>query len=107
MGAKISPILAAYVMDDLLDIVLEVLPYKPFSLKKYVDDIIISIPREFLDETLSIFNSYDPYIQFTLEKENEGNSVPFLETLFIRSPNNVIYIDWYRKPMSSGRYINY
>lgn len=106
MGASISPILAAYVMDDLLDTVIPVLSFNLHFIKKYVDDIILAIPKDGTTEILDTINSYDPYIQFTIETENEENTVPFLDTKFIRS-NNKITIDWYRKPCSSGRFLNY
>jgi len=107
MGASVSPILATYVMDDLLNTVLPVLSFKPFFIKKYVDDIILALPREGTTEIVETLNSYDPFIQFTMETEDEQNSVPFLDTKFIRTNDNKIIIDWYRKPCSSGRYLNY
>ena len=106
MGATISPIISQYVMDDLLDTCIPKLSYQLPFLKKYVDDIITSIPNDGLDEILRIFNSYNQHIQFTVEVES-NNSVPFLDTRVIRQPNNIIMLDWYTKPTSSGRYINY
>lgn len=107
MGASISPILAAYVMDDLLDTVLPVLSFKPHFIKKYVDDIILALPGNGIDEIVDTLNSYDPYIQFTIEKEDQYCSVPFLDTKLIRNHENMILVDWYQKPCSSGRYLNY
>lgn len=97
MGGTISRILACYVMDDLLDVVLPVLPFNIPFIRKYVDDIILACPKDSTVDLLSIFNSYDPYIQFTLEVEDQNMAVPFLDTLFTRTPDNVIIIDWYRK----------
>ncbi|XP_050515045.1 uncharacterized protein LOC126890234 [Diabrotica virgifera virgifera] len=102
-----SSILASYVMDDLLDTVIPVLPFRKTFLKKYVDDIILALPKAMINELLYIFNDFDPHIQFTVETEDKHQSVPFLDTKLIRSNNNVIITDWYRKPISSGRYINY
>nr|CAH7767041.1 unnamed protein product [Callosobruchus chinensis] len=107
MGAKLSPILADYVMDDLLDLVIQVLPFNLFFIKKYVDDLIVCLPSEGLDEILDVFNSYDPHIQFTIEKEDVNHSVPFLDTRFIRTVNNVLLVDWFRKPTASGRFLNF
>ena len=36
-----------------------------------------------------------------------NNSVPFLDTLLIRLNDNRVILNWYQKPTSSGRYINY
>ncbi|XP_050506276.1 uncharacterized protein LOC126884398 [Diabrotica virgifera virgifera] len=107
MGAKVSPILAAYVVDDILDTVIPVLPYNLTFVKKYVDDIILALPKDQVEDILSVFNSYDPYIQFTIEVEDNEQSVPFLDTKLIRTNNNNILVDWYRKPTASGRYLHY
>src|SRR3978361_1736395 len=105
MGATISPIIAQYVMDELLDSCVPKLSYRIPLLKKYVDDIICVIPEGGDNEILDIFNGYNPHIQFTIEKET-NNSVPFLDTRVIRN-NNTLLLDWYIKPTSSGRYLNY
>ena len=97
MGASVSPILANYVMDDLLNTVLPVLFFQPFFLKKYVNDIILALPRDKTTEIVDTLNSYDPFIQITMETKDEQNSVPFLDTKFTRTNNNKIVIDWYRK----------
>ncbi|XP_050497247.1 uncharacterized protein LOC126878721 [Diabrotica virgifera virgifera] len=107
MGGTISPILACYVMDHLLDMVIPELSfYIPF-VKKYVDDLILAIPSNRSAEILQVFNSYDPLLQFTIEHEDDLCSVPFLDTRFIRTHNNSLRIDWHRKPHSSGRFLNY
>lgn len=106
MGSPISPVLALIVMDHLLDTVLPRLPFHLSFVYKYVDDIVCAVPSDMIDSTLDVFNSYSEHLQFTVEKEN-NSSVPFLDTLVIRSPNNSIILNWYRKPTSSGRYINY
>ncbi|XP_060537265.1 uncharacterized protein LOC132708734 [Cylas formicarius] len=106
MGAIISPILAQYVMDDLLEVCVDKLSFQLPFLKKYVDDIITSIPESCVRETLTVFNSYDAHIQFTVEEEID-KSVPFLDTKVIRNNDNKIILDWYIKPTSSGRYMNF
>ena len=106
MGATLSPIISQYVMDDLLDSCIPKLSYQVPFLKKFVDDIVCSVPEKGVNEILSVFNSYDPNIQFTVEVEKD-RSVPFLDTKLIRNPENKIILDWYIKPTSSGRYLNY
>ena len=44
-------------------------------------------------------------IKFTKEEE-ENNVLPYLDTKLIRT-NNTIKVNWYQKPTSSGRLINY
>lgn len=106
MGSPISPILALIVMDSLFDDVIPKLPFQLPFIYKYVDDVICAVPLDSVDTTLNIFNSYDPHVQFTVENEKD-NKVPFLDTELIRCENNSIILNWYQKPTSSGRYINY
>jgi len=82
------------------------LSFKIPLLKKYVDDIICIIPNNADVEILEVFNNHDPHIKFTIEKEDDNNSVPFLDTKLMRR-NNILLLDWYVKPTSSGRYLNY
>lgn len=105
MGSPISPILAQIVMDFLLEKIIAKLPFQLPFLFKFVDDIITSVPAHQINTSLEIFNSLNQNIQFTMEEEN-NNSVPFLDTLLIRS-NNKIILDWYQKPTASGRFLNY
>lgn len=106
MGSNLSPILSQYVMDDLLNNCIPKLKFKLPFIKKFVDDIVTSVPQNSINEILEIFNQYNSHIQFTIEKEKDL-SVPFLDTLLIRSDNNIIITDWYTKPTYSGRYINF
>lgn len=93
-------------MDDLIDACIPKLSFEIPFLKKFVDDIVCSIPENRVDEILQVFNSYDSNIQFTVEVEKD-RSVPFLDTKLIRSSENRIILDWYIKPTSSGRHLNY
>lgn len=106
MGSCLSPAVADLVMDILLDNVIKLLPFSvPFE-KKYVDDLF-TIPEDGADIILNIFNGYCPDIQFTIEKEVNG-SLPFLDmTLNRDSIEGSIQTKWYRKPISSGRILNF
>ncbi|XP_071055083.1 uncharacterized protein [Onthophagus taurus] len=106
MGSPISPILAQIVMDHVLNKILPTLDFELPFLKKYVDDIITSIPENSLDSILDSFNKFNKYIQFTLERET-NNAVPFLDTKVIRNIDNKIEFDWYAKPTFSGRYVHF
>lgn len=106
MGSNLSPILASLAMTVLIRFCLDRLSFRPFFLYQYVDDLILTIPLDGKQELLNIFNSFNQYIQFTIEEEKD-NFVPFLDTKVIRTNDNIIKLDWYRKPTSSGRYIHY
>lgn len=105
MGSPASPILADIFMEHLLDEVLENLVCKPKILTKYVDDLFAVIRLEDLDTTLTALNSFHPRIQFTVEVE-KCCELPYLDVKVVRRGNNTIF-DWYRKPTSSGRLINF
>ncbi|KAJ8959261.1 hypothetical protein NQ317_019682 [Molorchus minor] len=89
MGSPVSPILAQYVMDDLLE-----------------NDIILTIPQGSTQTLLQVFNSYHPRLQFTIE-EDDNHSVPFLDTKVIRKDDNKLITSWYTKPGASGRFLHY
>lgn len=106
MGSKLSPILSQYVMDHILDECIGRLPFRLDFVKKYVDDLIMSVPGSEVETVLQTFNSYDTHIKFTIEYEDENCSVPFLDTRVCRM-NDEIRLDWYRKGTSSNKLIHY
>lgn len=76
-------------------------------IKKYVDDLFLVLPRHLIDDVLRIFNGVEPRIQFTYERENEL-SLPFLDMTIHRcEETHTFYTNWFRKPISSGRLLNY
>lgn len=105
MGSILSPILAQYVMDQLLDECIPKLSFQIPFCKKFVDDLILAIPIGTEQEILEVFHTFHSRIRFTIEEEIE-DSVPFLDTKLIRQ-NNILKTDWYIKPMASNRYIHY
>ena len=62
---SISSLLADMVMDDLEQHCLLILGFVPKFYFRFVDDIILCIPRRKLQYKFNIFNSYDPILQFT------------------------------------------
>ncbi|XP_062716395.1 uncharacterized protein LOC134291940 [Aedes albopictus] len=106
MGSPLSPILADMVLDELIDTVVQRLDYVINFLKKYVDDFFLVLPRDKVDYTLQVFNSYNEHLQFTVEVENE-NKLPFLDVVVIRGDDQMLSTEWYAKPIASGRLVNY
>ena len=105
MGSPLSPILADIVMDDLETQCLRSLQFDVSVYYRYVDDIFAVIPRTEIDTILTTFNRYHQRLQFTHEIET-NNRINFLDTTVIRN-NGKLLTNWYLKPTSSGRYINY
>lgn len=107
MGNPASGIIANLVMDDLLDNVLPNLSFRPLFVKKYVDDLITIIPKDIVPEMLDKMNNYHPKIKFTVEIE-ENCSINYLDLKLIRNSNdNIITTDWYSKPYSTNRILNF
>lgn len=69
IGGCASPVLADMVMMDILEEAVHELGYDPILLKKYVDDILLFCPKEELENTLTVFNSVNQSVQFTMEVE--------------------------------------
>lgn len=77
----------------------------PKMLTKYVDDLFGIIKKSAIEKTLAVLNNFHSQIKFTIEVE-ENEKLPYLDTLVIRK-GNILKIDWYQKPTSSGRIVNY
>jgi len=105
MGSLLSPVLADLVMQD---VELEAMKQLDFTFPfyyRYVDDILLLTPSDKVDTILNTFNNIHDRLKFTVEYEN-NRSISFLD-LNLSVKNNVLYIDWFKKETSSGRYLNY
>lgn len=87
MDFKISPILAQYVTDHLLD---ENIPKLQF-ITKFANDLVLVIPRGSVENILEAFNSYNHHLNFTVENETYNN-IPFLDTKVNRNSNTSILL---------------
>ena len=105
MGNPLSPILADIVLEKLFKESIPKLNVQPSFLVKYVDDILIILPPEHMDNTQRIFNSFHNSIQFTTEIES-NNQLSFLDMTLNRNDQKIL-TDWYIKPTSSIRILNY
>ncbi|XP_053687283.1 uncharacterized protein LOC128736816 [Sabethes cyaneus] len=106
MGNPLSPILAEIVIDTLIDTVMSTIHISIPAVKKYVDDLLLTVPHGKMSEVLNLFNSYHPMLQFTAEAEKDCQ-LPYLDMLLIRKNDQTIQTQWYTKSISSGRLINY
>ncbi len=79
---------------------------EPLFSAKYVDDLLYIIDEDEVEYMLTLFNSYDPHMQFTCEYESNGK-LPFLDVELLRMENGDIRTKWYRKPSSSDTILNY
>ncbi|XP_044760154.1 uncharacterized protein LOC123317615 [Coccinella septempunctata] len=107
MGSNPSAILAIIVMTEIIRRACIVLGFTLPFICHYVDDIITAVPETEIDSVRQQFNLvFEDVVSFTVERET-NNAVPFLDTLVIRTPDNTLITDWYTKPASSGKFINF
>jgi len=105
MGSPLSPIISDIVMQDLETQALQILRFEIPIYYRYVDDILLAAPHSHFKDILQTFNSYHNRLQFILET-SDGNQINFLDTKIILDDCTVIF-DIYKKPTSSGRYLNF
>ena len=107
MGSPLSPVVANLFMEAFEARALEKAPLRPSKWVRYVDDTFVIWPHT--DEQLETFhahlNNINPSIQFTYEKEREGE-LPFLDVR-VQREGNTISTSVYRKATHTDRYINF
>ncbi|XP_018347291.1 PREDICTED: uncharacterized protein LOC108751554 [Trachymyrmex septentrionalis] len=104
MGSPISPIIADLVMRRLETVSLMSSNVDTLFYYRYVDDICTAVHPSQIDRLLKHFNSFHPRLQFTVERG--GNAINFLDITVLVNENQC-YLDWYRKPTFSGRFLNF
>lgn len=107
IGDHLSAILSARVIHNQLTFILENLDFELPFLVLLVDDALTAVPKNKIEILLKKLNSYNKNIKFTHEEENIQKTIPYLDTLVHRDQENRIKFSWYRKPISSNRYLNY
>ena len=78
MGSPVSAVIANMVIEDVEQRALATSPVKPFFWKRYVDDVISAVFGIEAERLLSHFNSVEPSIQSTLERDKDRH-LPFLD----------------------------
>lgn len=107
MGYSLSSPIANLVMEYVEENILATIPFHIPIYKRYVDDVLMSVPCDQLDYILQIFNGYHNTIRFTMEVDKE-KSLNFLDlTLSYKNNDNKIKTSWFTKKVNSGRYLNY
>lgn len=105
MGSCLSPLIARIFMDEVINTLLCKVPVS--FIKVFVDDTIAAIQPEMVEEALAVLNGFAPdKVKFTLERENDNRSINFLNVTLTRENDSVIP-NWFCKPFSSGRLVNY
>lgn len=108
MGSSLSPILADFVMEDLLDQAFLSIE-KPIMIMKYVDDILFIATEEEGKVLLDNLNKADKNIKFQYEIETNG-SINYLDFTVMNKAQNESFrvtTKWYQKHIASGRFLNF
>lgn len=108
MGNCLSGSLADIYLEFIIVSAIKNLKKKNIKIKlltKYVDDIFIICAKNHINDILQTFNLFDNKLQFTLETES-NNGIPYLDVKIFHNNGNIT-TDWYCKPSSSNRILNY
>lgn len=104
MGSSLSPILADFVVEDMLDNAFLTIE-RPKLLIKYVDDLLCVIEEKEAENMLHALNQCDPHIKFEMEKE-QNQKLNYLDVTVYREGCELKTI-WFQKHISSGLFLNY
>ena len=107
MGSPISPIVANLYMEDFETKAISSAAYPPSTWKRFVDDTFVVIESSRKEEFLDHINNLDPNIQFTTEDAKADGSLPFLDTLIHKMPDNSLITSVYRKPTHTDLYLQW
>ncbi|XP_044582965.1 uncharacterized protein LOC123263984 [Cotesia glomerata] len=83
MGSPASPTIAIIAVDYVIEKALAKLSFDVPVITAYVDDLFTTIPEDKKDDILTLFNSIDNQIHFTLEEEVNGK-LPYLDVMVWR-----------------------
>ena len=92
------------VMEDVEQEALSTFHTSPWFWRRYVDDTCTALPTNLVDSFHDHLNTIYPCIQFTIERESDGQ-LPFLDILLNREEDGSISISVYRKATHRNQYL--
>ena len=107
MGSPISPIVTNLHMEVFETKAISSAVHPPSIWKRFVDDTFVVIESSRKEEFLDHINNLDPHIQFTTEDAKPDGSLPFLDTLVQKQPDNSLLTSVYRKPTHTDLYLQW
>ena len=106
MGSPVSVTVANLVMQHIEKKILLNKSYDLLFWRRFVDDTWIVIPEQNVDKFVSFINTIENSINFTVEREDENRSLPFLDVLVTRNLRDHCFrVAMYSKPTQSDRYL--
>jgi len=106
MNSLLSPIIADLVMQDIELAAIKKLSYITPIYFRYVDDILMAVPKTKIHNTVKVFNSMHDRMHFTLERST-NNKIHFLNLTIEATEDRKLIFNLYFKPTYSGRYLNF
>ena len=106
MGSPVSVVVANLVMEDVEQEALSTFHTPPRFWRRYVDDTCTALPSNLVDSFHDHLNSINPCIQFTIERESNGQ-LPFLDILLNREEDGSISTSVYRKATHTDQYLSF
>ena len=91
-------------MEEFEEEALSTAPHPPKFWGRYVDDTGVVGKKQHEDELFNHINQQHPSIKFTIEQEDENNSLPMLDLKLQRSEKKIT-TDIYRKPTHTDHYL--
>ena len=79
----------------------------PSMWKRFVDDTFVVIESSRKEDFLDHINNMDPHIQFTTEDAKPDGSLPFLDTIVLKKPDNFLLTSVYRKLTHTDLYLQW
>ena len=104
MGSPVSVVVANLVMEDVEQEALSTFHTPLRFWRRYVDDTCTALPSTLVDSFHDHLNSINPCIQFTIERESDGQ-LPFLDIFLNREEDGSISTSVYRKAIHTDQYL--
>ena len=107
MASPVSAVVANLCMEVIEEQAIHnaVISPRPKVWERFIDDSVAIIKKSAVCSFHDTLNSIDPYINFTIEHE-QNRQIAFLDTLISKN-NCSISIDVHRKPTHTNRYLDY
>ena len=106
MGSPCSPLVVNAYMEYFEKRALDSAPHTPRIWKRYVDDTFCVIKSAYIDEFTDHINNQYRNIKFTREEE-EGGTLPFLDTVINKLDDGSVKIKIFRKPTQTDQYFHF
>lgn len=73
---------------------------------RYVDDVCMCVDENDVNSIFEVINSYNQHLKFTCECEM-NEKLNFLDITLQRNKDGNIITNWYQKPTSTDRFLNF